>query len=212
MSAAAGMKESARSTQGELPGRHAAGPGPAVHVLTESARREAYLSSLLYIEQRARDAATKQELAFLIVNDSRKISGSRQIFLVSLEAGKPKVIAISDVTAVDPAAPFVQWAEQLAQRLADDGGLADARIIALRHSGTKTIVMPNSTLFRISSGRRSRAATARFLPAAFFARQEPWNETEKAPNPASGRNLPARLACSFREETLQGQRPPAALC
>jgi multidrug resistance efflux pump len=181
MSAAAGMKETARPKEADLSGRLSTGPGPAVHVLTESARREAYLSSLLYIEQRARDASTKQELAFLIVNDSRKISGSRQIFLVSLEAGKPKVIAISDVTAIDAAAPFVQWAEQLAARLADDGGLADARMIALSTLWDKDNSDAQFYPFQNIFWAPLKGRDGEVFAGCLLARQEPWNETEKAP-------------------------------
>jgi multidrug resistance efflux pump len=181
MASAAETKEGMQSRKPGPHGRTVTGSAPPVQVINEAGRREAYLSSLLYIEQRARDASSKQELTYLIVNDSRKISGSRQIFLIGLETGKPKVIAISDVAAVDSAAPFVQWAEQLTDRLKEDGGLIDARIIALSTFCGKDDAGAEIYPFQNILWAPLKTRAGEIFAGCLLARQEPWTEPEKAP-------------------------------
>ena len=125
--------------------------------------------------------SSKQELSYVIVNDSRKISGSRQTFLIDLAGGEPKAAAISDVAVVDRAAPFVQWAERLAARLAEDGGLAEARMISLSTLCGKDDSDAQFYPFQNIFWTPFKARGGEVFAGCLLAREEPWNETEKAP-------------------------------
>ncbi|MFZ1107085.1 MAG: HlyD family efflux transporter periplasmic adaptor subunit [Rhodomicrobium sp.] len=181
MAAPAEKNDAAFPKEAPRPPKPITGAAPPVHLLADAGKREAYLSSLLYIEQRARDASSKQELSYVIVNDSRKISGSRQTFLIDLAGGEPKAAAISDVAVVDRAAPFVQWAERLAARLAEDGGLAEARMISLSTLCGKDDSDAQFYPFQNIFWAPFKARGGEVFAGCLLAREEPWNEPEKAP-------------------------------
>lgn len=68
------------------------------------------LLTLLDLAQRARAAASANELAFLAVNDSRALVPYRQ---AALWLGAGGVHTLSGVVAVEANAPYVQWLDQL---------------------------------------------------------------------------------------------------
>lgn len=73
------------------------------------------LLTLLELAQRARAAASANELAFLAVNDSRALAPYRQAALW-FDAGG--VHTLSGVVAVEANAPYAQWLDQLCRALA----------------------------------------------------------------------------------------------
>ncbi len=105
----------------------------------------------------------------------------RQVILISLEAGKPKVIAISDVTAVDGAAPFVQWIERLIARLAEDGGLSEARMISLSAFCRKDDSDAQSYPFQSVFWTPLKSRSGEVFGGILHSREEPWRENERAP-------------------------------
>lgn len=74
------------------------------------------LISLLELAQRARAAASGNELAFLAVNESRALAPYRQAALWFRGSG---VHTLSGVVAVEHNAPYAQWLEQLCRTLAE---------------------------------------------------------------------------------------------
>ncbi len=105
---------------GQDPAQSAPAPTAAGPKRDQPGVREAFLSALLHMEQRARDAASQEELAYVIVNGMRKITAGQQVFLMELAEGSAKVRAVSDVTAPDRNTPFIQWIERVARRMAED--------------------------------------------------------------------------------------------
>lgn len=74
------------------------------------------LLTLLELAQRARAAASANELAFLLVNDSRALAPYRQAALW-FDAGG--VHTLSGVVEVEANAPYAQWLDQLCRALAE---------------------------------------------------------------------------------------------
>ncbi|MBV7536930.1 HlyD family efflux transporter periplasmic adaptor subunit [Duganella sp. sic0402] len=73
------------------------------------------LISLLELAQRARAAASSNELAFLAVNETRGLAPYRQAALWFRSSG---VHTLSGVVAVESNAPYAQWLDQLCHTLA----------------------------------------------------------------------------------------------
>lgn len=73
------------------------------------------LLKLIELAQRARAAASANELAFLAVNDSRVLVPYRQ---AALWLGANGVHTLSGVVAVEANAPYAQWLNQLCRTLA----------------------------------------------------------------------------------------------
>jgi hypothetical protein len=73
------------------------------------------LLTLIELAQRARAAASANELAFLAVNDSRALAPYRQ---AALWLGSGGVHTLSGVVAVEANAPYAQWIDQLCRALA----------------------------------------------------------------------------------------------
>ena len=73
------------------------------------------LLTLIDLGHRARVAANADELAFLLVNDTHRLLRYRQSALWFAEGG---VCCLSGVVQVEANAPYVQWLDQLCQRLA----------------------------------------------------------------------------------------------
>ena len=71
---------------------------------------------LLELAQRARAAASANELAFLAVNDSRAMAPYRQAALWFQSSG---VHTLSGVVAVEANAPYAQWLDQLCRTLSE---------------------------------------------------------------------------------------------
>ncbi len=79
------------------------------------------LLTLLGLARRARDAASADELAFVLVNDSYALSPYRQAALWFADGG---VRALSGIVAVDANAPYAQWLARVGSHLAaGEGGV-----------------------------------------------------------------------------------------
>jgi hypothetical protein len=74
------------------------------------------LISLLELAQRARAAASGNELAFLAVNETLALAPYRQAALWFQQSG---VHTLSGVVAVEANAPYAQWLDQLCRALAE---------------------------------------------------------------------------------------------
>ena len=79
------------------------------------------LLTLISLGQRARQAASLDELGFLLVNDSKMLSGYRQALLWSQSQG---VTHLSGVVMPERHSPFMQWAGKLCEHLSAKPNLA----------------------------------------------------------------------------------------
>lgn len=90
------------------------------------------LELLLGLEKKARAATTRRELAFLMANETRKLNGNRQTFLLERGAsGNLRLTAASNIEAIEPEAPFTRWIGRMVTRLESEACLAEAREFAL---------------------------------------------------------------------------------
>lgn len=81
------------------------------------------LLSLLELSAQARRAAGADELAFLVVNDSHRLTPYRQAALWFADGG---VRTLSGVLQIEANAPYVQWLERVC-RWSEEAGEGDAR-------------------------------------------------------------------------------------
>jgi hypothetical protein len=95
------------------------------HVATSNLEAQLFgLSTLVQLGKRARHAATAQELAFVMVNETNALVPYRQAVLWRREAkGRGHVVTISGSAAVERNAPITHWLNRALARL--DSATAD---------------------------------------------------------------------------------------
>lgn len=82
------------------------------------------LELLLAIEGRAREAKSEKELQFLIVNETRKLIGARQIFLLQINnQDRYHVKAVSSLAVADRDTPFLRWIEAIVGKASEEADL-----------------------------------------------------------------------------------------
>lgn len=86
---------------------------------------------LLKAESEARRAATVGELQFAIANETMKLARARQIFLLTLSNGKPRIAQVSSISKIDRDSPRLRWIESVVRALNADVGLAKVREFVL---------------------------------------------------------------------------------
>ncbi len=91
--------------------------GDPVKVVTSQDSVTAGLQLILQIERDTRRIKTAAELAFLMVNESRRAVGARQVFLLQPEGNRMQVTAVSSLSAVERHAPLIQWIENRLSRI-----------------------------------------------------------------------------------------------
>lgn len=89
------------------------------------------LDLLLKVEGEARHAATVSELAFLIANETIRITRSRQAFVLAGGPTNYVVKAASSVGSVDRNSPRIRWIEAIVSSLRKEVGLQSARDFVL---------------------------------------------------------------------------------
>jgi multidrug efflux pump subunit AcrA (membrane-fusion protein) len=94
--------------------------GEQVKIVPQHDAANAGLQLILQIERDARRIKTTAELGFLIVNDTRRAVGARQVFLLQPQGKKLQVSAVSSLSAVERHAPVIQWIEQRLSRIMAD--------------------------------------------------------------------------------------------
>lgn len=81
--------------------------------------QSAALLALLRVEQEARDAANERELVLLMVNETRKLTRARQIFIAMPgPTGALQIEGVSSIPVIDRDAPLVAFFERLARSAA----------------------------------------------------------------------------------------------
>ena len=94
------------------------------------------LQTLLAIEADVRRAATISELAHLMANETRKLIGVRQVFVLQkVDRTSFRALAISSLASVDQTAPLVRWMLERAAELARSKRLNDVVELRISASG-----------------------------------------------------------------------------
>jgi hypothetical protein len=135
------------------------------------------LSTLVQLVKRARHAATMEELAFIMVNESHALLPYRQAALWQRE-GVGGLVAISGTTAIERNAPFVMWLKRVLARLDADAEAGKPRRV-------ETAELPASLRAEWADWLPAHAlwvplATNESQPlgALLLAREQPWGDGE----------------------------------
>jgi hypothetical protein len=94
-------------------------------------RRSLPFAVFLELERAARAARTRDELGYLVVNDTRRLVGFRVAAMLRFgAAGKARMQSATGVSFPDPYVPFTVFVERLATRLAGSGRHATSAAIS----------------------------------------------------------------------------------
>lgn len=115
----------------------AAKPAPSLKPDTQKLDAQAVaLLALLRVEQEARDAADHRELVLLMVNETRKLSRARQVFVAMPgTTGALQIDAVSSIPIVDRNAPLIALFERMARRVAKTAKAAEIQPLELPPDG-----------------------------------------------------------------------------
>jgi hypothetical protein len=136
------------------------------------------LKLILQIERDARRAKTIPELRFLIANETRRIIGSRQVFLLQPYGGTYRVTAISSLTNVDRQSPLVQWIEKRATQIALSKKLTTTLMLNLKadtnslDEAAKIFPFPEASITRIANQKDQE------LGLLIATRETPFSEND----------------------------------
>lgn len=146
------------------------------------------LLALLKCEADARAAATLSELQFLIVNELRKFARARQVFLYR-KGSRHKIVAISDLAAVDSSAALVTALEAAAQDFAETRAQPSNvgfDLTAYKSAGGNALA---SYPFRQALWLPLEARKGRDMGGLLLTREQPWLDADIA--------IAKRLAATF---------------
>ena len=164
------------------------------------------LQALLRVERDSRRAATLAELHDLVANETRPLVGARQVFVLAHDpaGGTMRVAAVSNLTAIDREAPFVQWIEALvARHLAGaQGSRRDAAVLDLAaeptEPGDHAAHYPFPHVLALPLGDRAGSPLGLLL----LAREMPWDE--------DAQRVAERLAECYAHSWAAFRRPSLA--
>ena len=89
------------------------------------------LRLILQIERDARRASAIGDLQFLIVNETRRLIGARQVFLFANHATGATLSAVSSLSSIDRAAPVSVWLESVAAALLEQSADGATKPVAV---------------------------------------------------------------------------------
>ncbi len=82
------------------------------------------LEVLMALEGRVRETKSEVELVHFVVNETRKLTGARQVFLFQGKGGKTfKPKAVSSMAMTDPDSPMLRWVTKIVHRLEADANI-----------------------------------------------------------------------------------------
>lgn len=91
---------------------------------SDTQKRAKGLETILAVDDRVRSVTSVRELQHVIVNESRKITGARQIYLAQLtSSGKFHVKAVSSLALVERDTPLVRWIESALENISNERGI-----------------------------------------------------------------------------------------
>jgi hypothetical protein len=137
------------------------------------------LSTLVQLVKRARHAASEQELAFIMVNETYALAPYRQAALWRRDGrGAGKVVAISGAAVVERNAPFVLWLKRALNQLDGEASEGPRSVEASNLQGKVAEEwsewLPAHALcvpLALDKGRK--------LGVLLLAREQPWGDGER---------------------------------
>ena len=85
------------------------------------------LAALLKLEDEVRSAETSADLLVLAANETLRLTGARQIFVLKSTVKGHEVAAVSSIASFDRNAPLIQSVERAIAKLAANSGLGELR-------------------------------------------------------------------------------------
>ncbi|WP_232821214.1 efflux RND transporter periplasmic adaptor subunit [Oceanimonas marisflavi] len=141
-----------------------------------------HVAALLGLEQQLRKAGSLAQLFYTIVNQTHQcVAYTQSVLVLGEENGRQRVVAVSDIPAVDYTSPFVAWAERLSRHLSAQKGSGQPSVLTpgevpetLRHDWQD---MAPGQLLRVPL--YAAAQDGRMLGVLLLFRAEPWPEQER---------------------------------
>jgi HlyD family secretion protein/Biotin-lipoyl like len=114
------------------------------------------LKMILQIERDTRRAKTIPELRFLITNETRRVVGARQVFLLQPVGRNYSVTCVSSLTSVDRQSPLIQWIEKRSAEIVRERKSFSSVMLRLKTAETtdeaaKVFPFPEASVTRISN-------------------------------------------------------------
>lgn len=137
-------------------------------------------AQLLKIESDARRSSDVSEIDALLVNDGRRLTRARQVFVVEQAHGRAILRAATGVTSIDRTTPMARWIEDAARRFASGRAPSEAAEISLPDFADPADPLTREYPFRhvlwqpLWSGRGATQIISLFL------RETPWTEADRA--------------------------------
>ncbi len=142
--------------------------------MTENKQLE-LISHLLQLEHSFRHAETLQELAYIIVNDSRKLINYRQAAF--WRADRSELLSVSSLAVIDNNAPYIIWLKRLCRNLnaeyADQISMVDIANMAANIATDWGEWLPPYAIWIPFSTFSGNMQTGLLL-----AREQPWSDSE----------------------------------
>lgn len=133
---------------------------------------------LLRAEAEARQAQTVSELAFLIANETIRITKCRQAFAL---AGRPEnliVKAVTSIGSVDRNSPRIRWVEAMLQSLRTDKGVEAPRDFVLPAYCSPGDTEHTNYPYRFIAWQPFRLRDGTVFGGMLLAREMPWTEAD----------------------------------
>lgn len=138
------------------------------------------LEAILHVDDRIRQARNEADLQHLIVNETRKLTGARQIFLArSGNRGGMRVVAVSSLALVERDTPFVRWIEAMINRIRSEKSEIEVVDFSLPAFTSEAQEETKTYPFRHLLWQPFNASSRHAFAGLLVARERPWLETEK---------------------------------
>lgn len=150
--------------------------GQAGAIAPASVDGKSALLALLRLEAEAREVKNERELKVLIVNETRKLTRARQIFLlIQNRTGQHEVVAVSSIPTVDRNAPLVAWIEGNVERAHDGDKLGEMKTLEFRADDPTASAYPFQNLLWVPLAHGDAPA----IGGMVLAREDVWQDGDK---------------------------------
>jgi multidrug resistance efflux pump len=149
-------------------------------VSADAHARSKALEAMLGVDDRIRKSTTETELQHLIVNETRKLTGARQIFLARKTARHGfRVAAVSSLALVERDTPFVRWIESIIRKLCQERGETQPVDFSLPAFTSPEQSETETYPFRHLHWQPLTLSSRHSFAGMLLARERPWSEHEK---------------------------------
>ncbi|MGI2034540.1 efflux RND transporter periplasmic adaptor subunit [Rhizobium panacihumi] len=136
------------------------------------------LDLLLKVEAEARHAQTVGELAFLIANETMRLTRCRQVFVLQGRSDVFTVRAASSIGAVDRNSPRIRWVEAVVADLQKETGLKSPNTFTLPAHCPPGDVEHKSFPYRFMNWQQFALRDGKVFGGMLLARETAWSEMD----------------------------------